>query len=166
MGYLQLRRKGRNAYVADDVDALLAALKREIADARMEAYEARRMLMIHGPGSMAPAEVEQPVVDLRDHAAATEELDALDATIAERQRALAELDEAIATRRRYLRDLGQQLVAWADRPITPTAGVGDGEVTVDGEQRWNRTAAYDQQVQDFLDDTDVDTASRSFLGYR
>ena len=163
MGYLQLRRKGRNAYVAEDVDALLAALKLEIADARMEAYEARRMLIVHGPGSMQPA--GDATVDLRNGPDPEQaaERDAFDAQIHERRQALAELDEAIATRRRYLHELGQQLIAWAGRPA-PSGTAPNGAPATSGDPRWNRTEQFDQQVHDFMHDSDVDTASRAFLG--
>ena len=151
---MQLRRKGRNAYLAEDVDEVIAKLKKELADARDVAFNARRDLGrarsgfdVIGASATASASSNDPAINLEDRHAR------LIADIAARQRLLAELDAAILARRDYLVELADQLIAWAN--------------SLGGQRRRPDQVAsdlLDSRVDEYLDATEIDRKSRAFLG--
>lgn len=149
---MQLRRKGRNAYVAEDVDEFIARLKQELVDVRQQLTDERRQAGRSGVDFTAPTLANDvAVAQLHDrHARLAQE-------VAARQALIVELDEAIGARRDYLMQLADQLMTWAGT-LGPERSSG----------RPLRASADDLvaegRVDDYLEATEIDRKARAFLG--
>lgn len=119
----QLRRKGRNGYVASDVDTMIAHFKRELADAHEQAYNARLHLQRARqaalfmppppPAPYVPPAAPAAVAPATAVAAAAPAIDMTDAN-GERRRLINEIATLEQARNSLIGEITQRRLQLAD----------------------------------------------------